>query len=99
MARLSGLMEFSMGNFLCIRGYASYKQLSEVSERNPDVQRDLIAEHAGEMARFLNQGEYRFFPEVVLSVSLLSDGNFAEVQDFYETIRANREWNKSLGEL
>ena len=97
MARLSGLMEFSMGNFLCIRGYASYKQLSEVSERNPDVQRDLIAEHAGEMARFLNQGEYRFFPEVVLSVSLLSDGNFEEVQDFYEAFRSNREWNKSLG--
>jgi len=99
MVRLSGLMEFSMGNFLCIRGYASYKRLSEISERNPDVQRDLIAEHAGEMARFLNQGEYRFFPEVVLSVSLLSDENFEEIQDFYEAISANSEWSKSLGKF
>lgn len=66
--RLSGILDFSMGNFLCVRGFASFKKLSEISERNPDIQRNLIEKHKGEMATFLNRGEYRFFPEVILSV-------------------------------
>ena len=73
MVKLSGILEYSMGGFLCLRGFADYKTLSRVSKENPDVQRSLIEEHKGEMAEFLNRGLYRFFPEVVLSVSLLSN--------------------------
>ncbi len=98
MVKLSGILDFSMGNFLCLRGFASYKILSAVSEKNPDVQRDLIEQHKGEMAEFLNKGEYRFFPEVILSVSLLSENNYSEVEDFFTTVRNSGEWgNKSLG--
>lgn len=68
MVKLSGILEYSMGGFLCLRGFASFKMLSAISEPNPEVQRDLIAQHQGEMAKFLNGGEYRFFPEVILSL-------------------------------
>ena len=70
MVKLSGILEYSMGSFLCLRGFASFKMLSAISEPNPEVQRDLIAQHQGEMAEFLNEGEYRFFPEVILSLNL-----------------------------
>ena len=73
MVKLSGILEYSMGGFLCLRGFASFKMLSAISEPNPEVQRDLIAQHQGEMAEFLNGGEYRFFPEVILSLNL-TDG-------------------------
>ena len=73
MIKLSGILEYSMGGFLCLRGFASYKMLSHVSQPNPAVQRDLIEKHKGEMADFLNKGEYRFFPEVILSLNL-TDG-------------------------
>ena len=63
MKTLSGILEFSMGNFLCLRGYADYKTLSNISEPNKDVQRELMENHKGEMAAFLNSGEYRFFPK------------------------------------
>lgn len=99
MIKLSGILEFSMGNFLCLRGYVDYKTLSKISKENKDVQRELIEKHKGEMATFLNVGEYRFFPEVVLSVSLLSNNNYAEVGEFFTAISSRSEWNKKLGEI
>ena len=99
MKTLSGILEFSMGNFLCLRGYADYKTLSNISEPNKDVQRELMENHKGEMAAFLNSGEYRFFPEIVLSVSLLTDNNHTEVSEFLNAVIGKKEWNKKLGEI
>lgn len=99
MKTLSGILEFSMGNFLCLRGYADYKTLSGISQENKDVQRELIEKHKGEMATFLNSGEYRFFPEIVLSVSLLTDNNHTEVSEFLNAVMGKKEWNKKLGEI
>lgn len=97
MVKLSGVLDYSMGGFLCLRGYALFKQLCSVSEANQDVQRDLIEQHKGEMAAFLNTGEYRFFPEVVLSLNLLSGNNHADIEYFYESIRSKGSWNQKLG--
>ena len=99
MKTLSGVLEFSMGNFLCLRGYMDYKTLSAISEENKDVQRELIEKHKGEMAAFLNSGEYRFFPEVVLSVSVLSGNNYSEVSDFFAAVLSRKEWNRKLGDI
>ena len=99
MKTLSGILDFSMGNFLCLRGFADYKTLSRVSEENKDVQRELIEKHKGEMAAFLNSGEYRFFPEIVLSVSLLTGNNHSEVSDFLSAVIGKKEWNKKLGDI
>ena len=37
MVKLSGILEYSMGGFLCLRGFASFKMLSAISEPNPEV--------------------------------------------------------------
>lgn len=99
MKTLSGILEFSMGNFLCLRGYADYKTLSRISEENKDVQRELIEKHKGEMAEFLNSGEYRFFPEIVLSVSLLTENNHSEVSNFWNAVSGKKAWNQKLGDI
>ena len=98
MVKLSGILEYSMGGFLCLRGFASFKMLSAISEPNPEVQRDLIAQHQGEMAEFLNGGEYRFFPEVILSLNL-TDGKseFDKIDLFHSELRSGQTWNKSIG--
>ena len=98
MVKLSGILEYSMGGFLCLRGFASFKMLSAISEPNPEVQRDLIAQHQGEMAEFLNGGEYRFFPEVILSLNL-TDGRseFDKIDLFHSELRSGQTWNKSIG--
>lgn len=100
MVKLSGILQYSMGGFLCLRGFASFKMLSAISEPNPEIQRDLIEEHKGEMARFLNQGEYRFFPEVIMSLSL-TDGksNFETLELFHYQLQSGKTWNRKLGDI
>ena len=97
MIKLSGILEYSMGGFLCLRGFASYKMLSAISKPDTEVQRGLIDEHKGDMARFLNAGEYRFFPEVILATNL-TDGtkDFDEVGLFHESLQSGQTWNKCL---
>ena len=98
MIKLSGILDYSMGGFLCLRGFASFKMLSTISEPNPEVQRDLIAQHQGEMAEFLNGGEYRFFPEVILSLNLTDGrGEFNKINLFHSELRSGKTWNKSIG--
>lgn len=98
MVKLSGILEYSMGGFLCLRGFASYKMLSAISKSNSEVQRDLIDKHKGDMARFLNAGEYRFFPEVILSTNL-TDGtkDFDELDLFHSSLQSGQTWNKAIG--
>jgi hypothetical protein len=99
MIKLSGILDYSMGGFLCLRGFADYKILSKASKENNDIQRALIEEHKGEMAAFLNNGEYRFFPEVVLSVSLATGNNYNEVDRFFTTVQQNGSWREKLGDF
>lgn len=98
MVKLSGILEYSMGGFLCLRGFASYKMLCAISKPNAEVQRGLIDEHKGDMARFLNTGEYKFFPEVILATNL-TDGtkDFDTLELFHSSLQSGQTWNKSIG--
>ncbi len=97
MITLSGILSYSMGNFLCLRGTASFKLLSKISEPNPAVQRDLIELHKHKMVDFLNSGEYRFFPEVILSVGLTDKtANMEEIENLYNSLYSGETWNSSI---
>lgn len=100
MIKLSGILQYSMGGFLCLRGFASFKMLSAISEPNPEVQRELIEKHKGEMANFLNNGEYRFFPEIILSLSL-TDGkkDYDVVREFHLKLQEGKTWNKYVDDI
>ena len=41
MVKLSGILEYSMGGFLCLRGFASYKMLSQ-NRRNLHTDQSLL---------------------------------------------------------
>lgn len=61
--RLTGVIDYSMGNFLCIRGFCPMIKLANISETIPEIQRDLLSEHAGEMDRFCRVVSLLFFPK------------------------------------
>ena len=42
---LTGILERSLGNFTCLRGYASLKELAKISEANETYQRALNKQH------------------------------------------------------
>ncbi len=74
---LQGILDRSLGNFVCLRGYARLGDLYQISEPDPSYQRDLISHQQERMEKFLDDGEYLFFPEVILGTSL-NDGNHTE---------------------
>jgi hypothetical protein len=62
--KLRGVLDFSLGNFLCLRGFAPMRVLYGLSDADQSFQRDLLNEHREEMIAFLNQGEFLFFPRL-----------------------------------
>lgn len=100
MIKLSGILEYSMGGFLCLRGFASFKMLSAISEPNPEIQRELILGRTEELGQYLNSGEYRFFPEVILALNL-TDGTseFDVLSQFHEELQSGNTWNKHIGDF
>ena len=79
--KLQGLLDFSLGNFLCLRGYAPMGILHDISQPDASFQRRLIDEHKSEMVAFLDEGEFLFFPEVILCATLGEDESNATKAD------------------
>lgn len=70
MILLQGVLDRSLDNFFCMRGYANLGDLYDISKPDPSYQRPLITGHTEGLKAFLDDGEYSFFPEVILGASL-----------------------------
>lgn len=87
--RLTGVIDYTMDNFLCVRGFASMLELSEISKADENIQRDLIESHRGKMEAFLSDGKFIFFPEVILGANMYgSEADKEKIDILRETIRA-----------
>lgn len=91
--KLSGIISRAMRNFLCVRGFASLKELGEYSRADDDIQRDLIHSHKDQMAQFLNSGEYTFFPEVILATV------FPDYERLANLVDDEKGTNESFGKI
>ena len=67
---LRGVLDRSLGNMVCIRGFAKLSDLAQVSKADESYQRDLIEEHEQEILDFLHKRQTLFFPEVILSYAV-----------------------------
>lgn len=95
--RLTGIIDCTMDNFLCVRGFASILELSEISKPDENIQRDLIESHRGEMEAFLSDGKFTFFPEVILGANMYGIEAVKEKIDILrETIRAENKPIRSI---
>jgi hypothetical protein len=70
---LRGLLDQSLGGFVCIRGYAPLGELAWASHADLDYQRELIKTHRETVIRFLKNRKNLFFPEIILSCALAYD--------------------------
>ncbi len=86
--KLKGILDFSLGNFLCLRGFAPMGVLQDISEAPADIQRTPKDGRLKEIGEYLRKGELVFFPEVILCAYLhegdvpsdLVAGFFSKVQ-------------------
>jgi len=90
--RLTGIIDYTMDNFLCVRGFASMLELSEISKSDESIQRDLIESHRGEMESFLSNGKFTFFPEVILGANMYGiESDKEKIDILRETVRAENK--------
>jgi hypothetical protein len=67
---LRGLLGESLGNFVCVRGFAKLGDIEKVSFSDQSFQRPTNRRHVADIAAFLSQHQSLFFPEVILSCQL-----------------------------
>lgn len=72
---LRGILDRSLSNQLCIRGFASIKELARISKADYSYQRDLYGEQEDIVKEFLENETYLFFPEVILSYKFKHKGD------------------------
>lgn len=95
--RLTGIIDFTMDNFLCIRGFAPMLELAEISKADENIQRDLDKSHREDMEAFLADGRFTFFPEVILGTNMKgSDSDIDKINFLREKVRAETGMSKTV---
>jgi len=91
---LKGILDFSLGNFLTLRGYATLSDLEKISEPDESFQRDLITTHKQEIVNFLSDRKFLFFPEVILGTELSETSELIEdIQKLFEDAQLGKNFN------
>lgn len=100
---IEGLFQNSvLGVFSIIRGFANLQDLAEISvpyemeeqgntSQVQGQQRKLDEQHAENIKRYLENGEQRFLPEVILSVRLETDSELDQLQRTVGVITTNND--------
>lgn len=70
---LRGILDRSLSRQLTIRGFAPIQELARISKADYSYQRDPIKKQEKTITTFLEEEEYLFFPEVILSYKLKKD--------------------------
>lgn len=91
----------SIGGFLTVRGYARLTDIAKCSVADEGYQRDLQPKHVEEIRAFFSEGEYLFFPEIVLSVQLDADfsATSAPSDDPFALIRSGQPFKSNTNGL
>ncbi|MBK5722005.1 hypothetical protein JGH11_14090 [Dysgonomonas sp. Marseille-P4677] len=67
MRKVEGIIYKVFENFVVIRGYAPIGDLAFISKRPEAYQRVADEEHKRDIIRFLDRGQYTYFPEITLA--------------------------------
>lgn len=97
----NGAFETSFGGFPTVRGYARLSDLAKCSFADEAYQRELKKEHVEDIKTFFNDGEYLFFPEIILSVQLDVDysKDDAPEGDPFQLIRDGKRFRSNTNGL
>lgn len=78
---LRGILDRSLSSQLCIRGFAPIKELARISKADYTYQRNPLSRQEKEISIFLDEEEYLFFPEVILSYKVKKDIRKAKTEN------------------
>lgn len=64
MAKLEGIIYKTFDHYVVLRGFAPIRDLAIISHKPEAYQRAANQNHKIEIVKFLENGEYKYFPEV-----------------------------------
>lgn len=67
MAKLEGIIYKTFDNYVALRGFAEIKDLARISKKSESYQRVANEEHKKRIIKFLEEGKYVFFPDIILA--------------------------------
>ena len=67
MAKLEGIIYKAFKNFVVLRGYAEIADLAAISETSNSYQRIANESHKKNIVKFLKEGKYTYFPDIILA--------------------------------
>lgn len=100
MIVLRGLLETVLGNYPCIRGYATLGDLAKISKTDESFQRDINSEHKEDITNFYEKGKNVFFSEIILALNIdNANVNFSHDPTATEILVKNTDAKKTLIDL
>lgn len=100
MIVLRGLLETVLGNYPCIRGYATLGDLAKISKTDESFQRDINPEHKDDITNFYEKGKNVFFSEIILALNINNgDVNFIHDAMAQDILIKNPETKGAMIEL
>lgn len=77
MAKLEGIIYKTFDHYVVLRGFAPIKDLAAISHKPDSYQRNAVDEHKADIVKFLDSGEYKYFPEITLACRVEKYSEFA----------------------
>ncbi len=77
MAKLEGIIYKTFDHYVVLRGFAPLKDLAVISRSPKSYQRNAIDDHKVDIIKFLDSGEYKYFPEITLACRVERYSEFA----------------------
>ena len=89
---IRGILEYSLGGQLCIRGFAPLGELARLSKPDESYQRAYIQEREQELQHYLQNEEYLFFSEIILSLEVKQNiKNGGEIPPFQQLFNGTKK--------
>lgn len=67
MAKLEGIIYKAFDNYVALRGFAEIADLAAISKKSESYQRIADEKHKRGIVKFLEEGKYIYFPDVILA--------------------------------
>lgn len=77
MAKLEGIIYKTFDHYIVLRGFAPIRDLAAISHKPKSYQRPAIEQHKADIIKFLDSGEYKYFPEITLACRVKNYQEFA----------------------
>ena len=77
MVKLEGIIYKTFDHYIVLRGFAPIRDLAAISHKPKSYQRPAIEQHKIDIIKFLESGEYKYFPEITLACRVEKYQEFA----------------------